>query len=171
MTVRVRDFGHDDAAFLGALARDPRVVRFVGDGTVWSDAYIAERTAQALSPGAWGEVGATRWVTLWCDEAGEEPAEHRIGLALAMFKDFGGDIGECTEIGYWLDPEFWGRGLAKPMVAAVADWVEANAADPGGPHLVARIAPENAASAATVRGLGFERTGASDGMDVYTRQG
>lgn len=171
MAVSVRDFSAGDAEFLGRLARDPRVVRFVGDGTVWSDAYIAERTAQALSPGTWGELGSARWVTVRCDDVEGEPGEHRIGLALAMFKDLGGDIGECAEIGYWLDPEFWGRGLAKPMVTAVVDWVAAGTAGSGPSKLVARIAPDNAASASTVLKLGFERTGASDGMDVYTRLG
>ncbi|MCO1338588.1 hypothetical protein BJH93_06730 [Kocuria polaris] len=168
MSVRVRDFSREDAQFLGHLARDPRVVRFVGDGTVWSDAYIAERTAQALSPGAWGELGSARWVTVRCDDVEGESDDHRIGLALAMFKDLGGDIGPCTEIGYWLDPEFWGRGLAKQMVVAVVAWVEAGMAGKEPTKLVARIAPDNAASAATVLNLGFERTGVSEGMDVYT---
>lgn len=169
MSVRVREFSREDAQFLGHLARDPRVVRFVGDGSVWSDAYIAERTAQALSPGAWGELGSARWVTIWSDDVEGEPGEHRIGLALAMFKDLGGEIGVCTEIGYWLDPEFWGRGLAKQMVAAVVAWVAAGVSGNGPSKLVARIAPDNAASAATVLKLGFERTGARDGLDVYTR--
>ncbi|MBG6084913.1 GNAT family N-acetyltransferase [Zhihengliuella flava] len=170
MAVQIREFGPRDAAFLATLARDPRVVRYVGDGSVWSDDYIAERTAQALAPSPWGERGGAHWVTLWTsaeDDGAVTAGEQRIGLALAMFKTLDG-VGDCTEIGYWLAPDFWGQGLAKPMVRAVVSWVLATTSSDREVPVVARIAPDNAASAATVRGLGFERIGMSEGMDVFT---
>ncbi|GAA3709675.1 GNAT family N-acetyltransferase [Zhihengliuella alba] len=189
--MRIRGFTEDDVELLAGLARDQRVVRYVGDGRPWSDARIAERARQALNPGDWGEVGRDRWGIVWCDgltgpaaagspgdEVGVEPQTERIGLCVAKFA--AGD--DAIEIGYWLDPDYWGRRLARPMVAAVVDWVDSGLRRAGRPpaDLVARIQPANLPSAAAVRGLGFDcvareavpRPGGAgaDDVDVYVRR-
>ncbi|WP_309081382.1 GNAT family N-acetyltransferase [Zhihengliuella sp.] len=215
--MRIRAFTDDDVELLAGLARDPRVVRYVGDGRPWPDHRVAERARQALNPGAWGEPGRERWGIVWCDglpdpaaadsstrkagEAREEPQPERIGLCVAKFgaaysrttprsglagpSERGTAVGpgrgsgdatveDAIEIGYWLDPDYWGRRLARPMVAAVVDWVEAGLQRAGLPpaDLVARIQPSNQASAATVRRLGFEpvlRAEGPYGVDVFVR--
>jgi len=58
-----------------------------------------------------------------------------------------------TEIGWWLAPDQWGRGLATEAARSVVRfaWDEARL-----PRLIAVVHRENAASAAVARKLGME---------------
>lgn len=70
------------------------------------------------------------------------------------------DIGEIDrgvgELGYWFDPAYWGRGLAREAAAMVRDFALAALGLRG---LAAGHAVENVASGRILLGLGFRATG------------
>ena len=68
------------------------------------------------------------------------------------------------EVGYWVSPEHWGRGVAGAMVdRAVATVPEIY----GQVRLIARVDPANAASARVLTRRGFELEASQDGLDRY----
>ena len=78
---------------------------------------------------------------------------HVAGHVLSFIRD-----GE-RELGYWIDRERWGRGLAS---AAVAEFLTIETRRP----LSAHVAPGNLASVRVLEKSGFTRTGATpDGID------
>jgi RimJ/RimL family protein N-acetyltransferase len=66
---------------------------------------------------------------------------------------------EC-EIGWWLEPGAWGRGLAREGAGAVCEEAFGRIA---GPSVVARISPANAASLAVAGAIGMTPEGESAG--------
>jgi RimJ/RimL family protein N-acetyltransferase len=64
------------------------------------------------------------------------------------------------EIGWWLAPSVWGRGLAREGAAAVRDEAFARV---GAPSIVARIQPANAASLAVAAAIGLSHETESTG--------
>ena len=65
-----------------------------------------------------------------------------------------------TDLGYWVAPPFWGRGLATEAVRAVV------AADPFGAPLTASVFRDNPASARVLEASGFRRVGEGEGFSV-----
>jgi len=121
-----------DTDFVAELAADKRVTAYIGDGQPWSRAYCEQRVAHVLeSPGI-------SWFIAWHDKI-------RIGLFTATQR------AGATEIGYWLAPEFWGQGLAKGLVALGIRQLE----KAGITDLIARVAPDNAASLKVLERQGF----------------
>lgn len=121
-----------DTEFVADLAADERVTAYIGDGQPWSRAYSEQRVAHAL------ECPGISWFIAWRGRV-------RIGLFTATQR------AGATEIGYWLAPEFWGRGLAKDLVAlGIGQLEKAGIAD-----LIARVAPDNAASLRVLEWQGF----------------
>lgn len=59
------------------------------------------------------------------------------------------------EIGFILDPAFWGRGLAREALEVVIK----RARTRGVPRITADVDPHNSASLALLSGLGFVKTG------------
>ena len=72
-----------------------------------------------------------------------------------------------VEIGYTVDPAFRRRGYARAMVRALLAWA---GAEERVTRVRASISPDNEASLATIRGFGFEKTGAQwdeeDGLEI-----
>ncbi|HTU96050.1 MAG TPA: GNAT family N-acetyltransferase, partial [Solirubrobacteraceae bacterium] len=101
-----------DNRLLGDLARTPAVMRYVGDGTTWSDARIHGVGAHVVAH--WAEHGFG-WRVARCEGAA-------VGLIALNFAGEGAGIaaGEY-EIGWWLAPDAWGRGLAREGAAALRD--------------------------------------------------
>lgn len=148
----LRPFTRTDTEFFSRLATDERVTRFVGDGRPWDSVLIAARVDSALAGLPAEHPEAKRWFIADLDG---EPA----GLVVSS-RNKG-----TVEIGYWLAPGHWGKGLAGRMVAQAipAVW------DAYGPvPLSARVDPENQASARILKRHGFHADGATpEGLDVY----
>lgn len=100
----LRPFTRTDTEFFARLATDERVTRFVGDGRPWDSGFIAARVDSALGGLPPEHPEAKRWFIASLDD---EPA----GLVVSSRQ------ADVVEIGYWLAPEHWGKGLAGRMVA------------------------------------------------------
>jgi len=147
--------GH--GVMLARLAAMPDVMRHVGTGATWTPAEAEGHSARALVH--WRSHGFG-WRA-----ACERGSGRRVGLIALNFA--GRDVPELAdddyEIGWWIDPAYWGRGYATEGGKAIRD----EAFDRlGAPSVVARIHPDNAASAKVAAALGL--TPARDGT---TRHG
>ena len=128
------------------LSSDPRVVRHIGTGELWS-AALAEEVSQDQRR-HWEEHGFG-WRACVEKASGEA-----VGLAALNLLGAGAIGLEATEIeiGWWLKPSVWGRGFAveggEAMLAEAFGRLEA-------PSVVARIQPSNEHSVAVAQALGF----------------
>ena len=98
-SITLRPFHEADTAFFTGLATDERVTCFVGDGRPWAPQTIQDRLRSALQQQPVEHSGAVRWFI--AEEGGEA-----VGLVVATRCD------EGVEIGYWVSPQHWGRGVA-----------------------------------------------------------
>jgi ribosomal-protein-alanine N-acetyltransferase len=142
----LRPWTADDVGLLLRLSKDPRVTRYIGAGDVWP-------AQKALDV-------SDRAVTHW--------HEHQFGWRVAVSKLTGEEIGFVAldltrpdtegvspgehEIGWWLDPSYWGHGYTAEAAISVRDDAFATL-DP--PFLVARVRPENLGSVGVTRKLGM----------------
>uniref|UniRef100_UPI0039BFEF23 PhzF family phenazine biosynthesis isomerase n=1 Tax=Lentzea alba TaxID=2714351 RepID=UPI0039BFEF23 len=99
-------WGNEHFDHLLRWSADPRVTEYVGDGTTWTPEYAAERHRKALRH--WDEHGFGWHAVV---EDGEV-------VGLASMVDRGSD---GIEIGYWVDPGHWGRGLATGIAERLRD--------------------------------------------------
>lgn len=74
-------------------------------------------------------------------------------------------VWQWPEIGYGIDPAFWGRGLAREAVSAVIGYMfgERPAID----AITARVDPRNVASIGLLKRLGFAQTGYGEKDFLY----
>lgn len=132
-----------DGRLLADLARTPAVMRYIGDGTTWTDARIHGVAEHIASH--WREHGFG-WRIARCDGV-------PIGfIALNFAGDGAGVHADEYEIGWWLAPSAWGRGLAREGGAAVRDEAFTRV---GAPSILARIAPANAGSLGVAAAIGL----------------
>ena len=103
---RLRPVTHHDARRLYVLACEPLVYRFLFDGTPPSEAFIANRIAQAI------DHRMTRGLGMWLLENGT-------GCCLGCVELRPYISPRCAEITYLLHPEAWGQGLATRMAWAI----------------------------------------------------
>ncbi len=103
-----------DHELLAVLASDPEIVRYVRDGKPWSAERIQRRHRQVL--GQWNTFGFG-WRTIRIRDSGEV-----VGF-LAINHREPGDVFTRTaiELGWWLTPSAWGRGIATEAVRAARD--------------------------------------------------
>jgi RimJ/RimL family protein N-acetyltransferase len=145
--LRLVPWAREHGGMLARLAALPEVMRFVGAGALWTAAEADLRTARALVH--WREHGFG-WRA-----AVERESGRSVGL-IALDRT-GPEVPELApgeyEIGWWIDPERWGRGYATEGGRAVRDEAFGRL---GAPSLVARIHPDNAASFAVAAALGLE---------------
>jgi RimJ/RimL family protein N-acetyltransferase len=135
----VRALIADDLGFIRSLARDERVVRFVGDGKPWTDTYFQRRFTDALAGGGTPDR-ETRWFIA------ETAGGAEVGLlALTL-------LAAKTEVGYWVAPDEWGKGYATRLVEHGV--VLAGTERPTVP-IVATIFRDNVASRRVVERMGF----------------
>jgi 8-oxo-dGTP diphosphatase len=71
-----------------------------------------------------------------------------------------------ADLGYWVGKRFWGHGVATEAVRRAASWALANLPVD---CLRARVATDNAASAAVLRRIGFREVGT--GTEVFLARG
>ena len=134
-------------AMLARLAAMPLVMRYIGTGAIWTPAEADEHSSRALvhwRAHGFGWRAAVARDTGWT-----------VGLIALNFAGPGtaGVAEDDYEIGWWLDPDVWGKGLAVEGGRAIRDEAFARL---GAPSVVARIQPANAASAAVAAALGLE---------------
>jgi RimJ/RimL family protein N-acetyltransferase len=141
-----------DLGLFAGLARTPAVMRYIGDGTTWTDARIHDVAAHI----------ASHWTTHgfgW--RVGRLPDGAPVGVFALNFAGEGAGIDPAEyEIGWWLSPSAWGRGLAREGAAAVRDEAFARL---DAPSIVARVAPANAASLAVAAAIGLRHESESTG--------
>ena len=132
----------------------PEITRFIADGRPWSAAraqiVAADKRAhwsrhgfgwRAAVERATGQlVGIMAANCVGEGTAGVDPADH--------------------EIGWWLDPGAWGRGLAREGAAALC---EEQLEVVGAPSVIARIQPANAASIAVAERTGMRHEATTTG--------
>lgn len=128
------------------LSAKPGVTEFVGAGEPWSPSFAGEMAEAQLRH--WAEHGFG-WRVMVERESGRA-----IGFVALNFLGEGIDglAAEEYEIGWWLEPAAWGRGLASE--AAIAAKGEAFARL-SVPSLVARIQPPNERSIRVAEKLGM----------------
>ena len=142
--IRLRQWSAEDAEGFSPLARDPAVVEYITGGRPLTDVEVAEFIARQLACQA--ERGWCRWALELRVDAGR----------VAGFCGPGCTFAPEGEMGWWLAPDLWGRGLATEAgVAATRHCFEVI----GFPRLLCCVHPDNAASIAVARKVGFQPTG------------
>jgi RimJ/RimL family protein N-acetyltransferase len=150
--LRLEPWDASHGALLGELSSDAAVMRYIGDGSLWSGERVGQVSASAKAH--WERHGFG-WRAIH-----DAPTSRAIGIGMLGFPGEGAGIDPFDhEIGWWLAPDLWGRGLAREAAAALRD--EAFSDTVAAPSIVARVQPANAASLAVARavGLEFERDG------------
>jgi RimJ/RimL family protein N-acetyltransferase len=143
----LRPWTADDVGLLLRLSKDPRVTRYIGGGEVWP-------AQKALDT-------SDRVVAHW--------HEHHFGWRVAVSKLTGEEIGFIAldltrpdtegvapgehELGWWLDPSYWGHGYASEGAAIVRDDAFERLQ---APFLTGRVRPENTGSVGVMKKLGMK---------------
>ncbi|HEV2755433.1 MAG TPA: GNAT family N-acetyltransferase [Actinomycetota bacterium] len=142
----LRPWRETDRGGFETLARDERVIRYIGDGSAWSAERIADVFGRQLRH--WGEHGfgwyavSTAVDDRWIGFAGL----NHVGPEATEVED------HEVEIGWWLDPAAWGQGFATEAAVAARDDAFGRAALR---RIIGRHRPENRASATIMRKLGM----------------
>ncbi|GLY77595.1 N-acetyltransferase [Actinoallomurus iriomotensis] len=128
------------------LASDERVTRFIGDGRPWSRERVAERHREHLEH--WARHGYG-WRAIHHDgDFAGVAALNRLGSLVPGIEE------SALEIGWWIDPRWWGRGFATEAALALRD--EAFA-DLGAERIAARYQPANTGSERVMIKIGMRR--------------
>jgi RimJ/RimL family protein N-acetyltransferase len=134
-----------------ALATDPRVMRYVGNGRPWTEERARQRYREHLVH--WAEQGFG-WRAI------RDRADGRRFLGLVALNRLGTAVPglppDDLEIGWWIAPDAWGRGIATEAALAARDEAfERLAAD----RIVAWYQLENVASGQVMRKIGMSYHG------------
>ena len=149
------EWSWEDKEGFRALATDPLVMRYINTGVPWKDEQIDEFLQRQM-----------RW-----------QAMHRYSMWKLLSKPDGALIGICgiqpvtlegrdeVEIGWWLTPAEWGKGLATEAATAALRFAFDNA---GLNRIIAIAQPANRASTRVMEKLGmtFEREAVHKGIGV-----
>lgn len=133
--------------FAGDLARlssDERVMRFIGDGRTWSRERAAERHQECLRH--WAEHGFGWRAIIDGGAFTGVAALNRLGAIVPGIEE------DAIEIGWWVDPRAWGRGIATEAALALRDEAFGGL---GAGRIVARYQPANEASGRIMVKLGM----------------
>jgi len=144
------DFGDDFAR----LASDERVMRYVGNGRPWSREQARQRHQACLRHWEDHQFG---WRAIL-----DRHSSRFVGLAALSYLGalVPGIEESAIEIGWWLDPGAWGRGIATEAAAAIRDEAFGSL---HATRIVARIQPRNQASAHVAARLGMRLHGDTAG--------
>ncbi|MDQ3952130.1 MAG: GNAT family N-acetyltransferase [Actinomycetota bacterium] len=149
MTTRrlaLRPWSEDDRSHFAELATDPVVVRYIGDGSTWSRVRTDDVFERQLRH--WKEHGFG-----WRAAVLRETSEWVGFLGLNHVGPEATEItGDEIEIGWWLRPDAWGRGLATEGAMALRDEGFSRV---GLDRIIGRYQPDNVASGRIMETLGM----------------
>ncbi|TDQ37471.1 GNAT family N-acetyltransferase [Aureibacillus halotolerans] len=153
--LQFRRYTMEDLMFYTSLWQHPDVVRFIGNGQKKTSEEARRSLQYWVLPGYKDGLG----LHLILDAKTHQPIGHA-GLVRQLV-----DGRTEIEIGYWLLPEYWGKGLAKEAAAACMDYGE-NVL--GIQRFICLIHPNHPASifVALRIGMAYEKTSAYNGRDV-----
>ncbi len=148
----LREWVPDDWKRFKPLATDPRVLRYIGDGTPWPDEKIKEGVEK------WISLARSRGWILWA-------VIHRDDAELIGFCGFSYGFAPDVEIGWRLLPDYWGHALATEAARATLDygfrrWRFA--------RVISVAQPENRASVRVMEKIGmiFDESFVHEGIPV-----
>jgi RimJ/RimL family protein N-acetyltransferase len=153
--MRLSRWQPSDGVAFRSIAQDPRVMRYVNNGEPWSDAKVRDFIARQM------RHIASNGFCFW--KIQRKPDGRLIGLCGLQALRLGSQWD--VEIGWWLTPPNWGRGLASEAAGAVmSEAVKIVNAD----RIVAIAIPENYASRRIMSKIGmrYERNVRHRGFDV-----
>ncbi|HLK20362.1 MAG TPA: GNAT family N-acetyltransferase [Bryobacteraceae bacterium] len=135
------------------IATDPQVMRYITGGVPWTDEQIRNFVDRQIT--LFAARGFCRWKLL------RKPDRKLAGFCGVGFWRDAPD----PEIGWWLERESWGQGLATEAAQAALQHAF-QATDH--PRIISVARPENAASIRIMEKLGmkFDREFSSDGLQL-----
>jgi len=143
--LRLEPWSEPATRLFRALATTPAVMRYIGDGRAWSE--LKMEAVAAHNAEHWREHGFG-WRLARLADSGEA-----VGFIALNFAGEGSGVDpDEYEIGWWLVPVAWGRGIDREGATALRDEAFQRVA---APSVLARIRPENAASLAVARAIGL----------------
>lgn len=143
-SARIRPYHLDDLGDLLLQANHPQVAANLRD--LFPHPYTRQDAEQWIAL-AMGECADTNFVI-------ESDGAFAGGIGLVLFD---AERRVTAEIGYWLGPDFWGRGIATVAVSAFVPWVFDH--HPEVIRLEAGIYDSNPASARVLEKNGFHHEG------------
>ena len=138
----LRMFREDDLDEYAALAGDPEVTRYLGDGSTLGRADAWRQMAMIL--GHWQLRGYGMWAV-------EESATGRLAGRIGFFNPEGWP---GFELGWTLAREFWGRGYATEGAGRALEY---GFNEMGREHVISLIRPANLPSIRVAERLGERR--------------
>lgn len=127
------------------LCQDPEVMRYIGPGMTWEPETARAVFRRALDH--WHEHGFGWRAPI------DKATGTWLGLAGLNYLSTGSDdVAEDVEIGWWLIPSAWGKGLATEAASAVRDEAFARLKLD---RIVGRYQPANVASGRIMERLGM----------------
>jgi RimJ/RimL family protein N-acetyltransferase len=146
----LRDKDAGDLEFVASLYADPRVMRWIGDGTTYGREEVEARFGRVMAIER--EPGHERWDAF---KIVERKAD---GVPLGQAGMLRCEIDERpeVEIGWWLAPGAWGHGYATEAALALRDYAFRELRLP---RLSIVLYAENLKSVAVARRIGGEHAG------------
>jgi RimJ/RimL family protein N-acetyltransferase len=142
--LEVREAAETDAAFVLELLNSPGFLENIGDRGVRTEAEAATYVRERMIEG-YRALGFGMWLVVQHDG-------RPVGMAGLVKRD-GLDV---PDVGYAFIADAWGRGYAQEAAAAVVAHAQSAL---GIPKLAAITSPENFASMAVLRKIGFSMQG------------
>lgn len=152
--LRLATWSREDWREFKLLATDPQVLRYIGSGAPWADERIQEFVSRQC--GHWEKSRFCLWKLL--------PKDSDKVIGICGLQPLA-ELGEI-EIGWWLTPAHWGKGLATEAARlAMSYGFEVARLD----RIVAIAQPANRASLRVMEKLGmrFEKEAKPRGFDVH----
>ena len=148
--LRLERVSERDLASFARLSADAEVMRFIGDGAPWPPQVAEQRFGRILEQWKAYDFG---WRSAFERETGRWVGF--LGLNYVPVEAVEVPDGE-VEIGWWLEPAAWGRGLATEGARALRDEAFERV---GLERIIGRFQPANAASGRIMEKLAmhFER--------------
>ncbi len=96
------------------MSADPRVMRYIGAGVVWDPEYAARRHQAHLAH--WRDHGFG-----WRGIIGGDGAFLGVAALSRLGSTVPGIEESAVEIGWWVEPSAWGRGVATEAAIAIRE--------------------------------------------------
>jgi [ribosomal protein S5]-alanine N-acetyltransferase len=147
----IEDWQADDWQAFRYIARNPEVMRFIGNGKIWKDEWIKRWVNRQIDNRA--KLGFAFWKLV---EKGNGRLIGHCGM-----QDLG-STGEI-EIGWWLAQDCWGKGLATEAARCVLQY---GFEQFHFPRVIAIAHPDNIASLNIMKKLGMKFERLTNGQEL-----